>query len=217
MKKAASMIFALVLLASTGWGIYWVVVQIWGQFKLLDPNVSLALLTASTTVLVATLTVVLGKYYERKKDIEAHYRQKKTEIYDEFLCEFFKIFYSEEKGDDENPELVKFLREWQRKMIIWGGQDVLMKYISWMANLRKRNPDTRTMFMMEEFFLEIRKDLGHKNYKLAKGTFIRLILKNPDLFLSMAKKNPNLTLAEISEAENALGGGAGDPQMEECA
>lgn len=206
MKKAASMIIGFALLAGIGWGVYWLVTQIWGQFKNLDPKVSVAILTAATTVLVATLTVVLGKFYERKKDIEAHYRQKKTEIYDEFLCEFFKIFHSDKDDNEENPELVSFLREWQRKMILWGGQDVLSKYISWMGHLKKGIPDAKTMFMMEEFFLEIRKDLGHKNSKLVKGTFIHLILQNPELFLVMAKENPNLTLAELAEVESALQG-----------
>lgn len=206
MKKIASMVLGFALLGAIGWSIYWVAVQVWGQFKILDPKVSVAILTAATTVLVATLTVVLGKYYERKKDIEAHYREKKTEIYDEFLCEFFKIFHSDNDGDDENPELVDFLREWQRKMILWGGQDVLAKYISWMGQLKKGNPDAKTMFMMEEFFLEIRKDLGHKNSKLSKGTFLHLILQNPELFLAMAKENPNITLAELAEVESALQG-----------
>jgi hypothetical protein len=153
------------------------------------------------------LAVVLGKYIERKMDIEAHYRVKKTEIYDEFLCEFFKIFHSgDEGGDDENPELVNFFREWQRKMILWGGQEVLSKYIAWMGHLKKGIPDAKAMFMMEEFFLEIRKDLGHKNNKLVKGTFIHLILQNPELFMAMAKDKPDLTLSELAEAESALQG-----------
>jgi hypothetical protein len=207
MKKTATMIFGFALLAAIGWAIYWVIAQIWGQFKLLDPKISVAILTASTTVIVATLAVVLGKYIERKMDIEAHYRAKKTEIYDEFLCEFFKIFHSDdEDDDDENPELVDFLREWQRKMILWGGQEVLSKYIAWMGHLKKGNPDAKTMFMMEEFFFEIRKDLGHKNNKLVQGTFIHLILQNPELFMAMAKENPNLTLAELAEVESALQG-----------
>ena len=71
-------------------------------------------------------------------------------------------------------ELVDLLREWQRKIIFRGGQDVLSKYVAWMGHLKKGNPDTKTMFMMEEFFLEIRKDLSHKNNKLIKGTFINL-------------------------------------------
>lgn len=212
MKKARTLTLGFAVLGLLGWAIYWVITQIWGQFKLLDPSVSVAILTAASTVLVATLTVVLGKYFERKKDIEAHYREKKVEIYDEFLCEFlcefFKIFHSDDDSDidDENPELVDFLRQWQRKMILWGGQDVLSKYISWIGHLKKGNPDAKSMFMMEEFFLEIRKDLGHKNNKLVKGTFIHLILQNPELFLAMANENPDLTLTELAEAENKLQG-----------
>jgi hypothetical protein len=76
-------------------------------------------LTAVTTVFVATLTVVLGRYYERKKDIEAAYRQKKTEIYDEFLQEFLRVFCNPESaqqaGDDR---VVQFFREWQRKIAV---------------------------------------------------------------------------------------------------
>jgi len=98
--------------------------------------------------------------------------------------------------------MVAFLREWQRKMILWGGQDVLSKYVSWMGHLKQGEPNAKTMFMTEEFFREIRKDLGHKNNKLAKGTFIHLLLRNPELFLAMAEKNPNISLAEISEIED---------------
>lgn len=206
MKKIASLIFGCAVIGTIGWGVYWIVSQIWGQFRILDPKVSAGLLTAATTVIVATLTVVLGKYFERKKDIKTHYREKKTEIYDEFLCEFFKLYYSDDNKPEENTELVDFLREWQRKMILWGGQDVLLKYVDWMGHLKKGNPDAKTMFMMERFFLEIRKDLGHKNNKLIKGTLIHLILRNPELFMAMSKKDPDLTLAELSEIERGLQG-----------
>ena len=73
-----------------------------------------------------------------------------------------------------------------------------------MGHLKKGIPDAKTMFMMEEFFLEIRKDLGHKNNKLVQGTFIHLILQNPELFMAMAKDKPDLTLAELAEAESVL-------------
>ncbi|MCP3128699.1 hypothetical protein [Shewanella sp. KJ2020] len=207
MRKALSLLFGLALLIGIVWGTYWLLSQIWGQFKSLDSTVALAAITAFTTVSVSTLTVVLGKYYERKKDIEAHYRQTKTEIYDEFLKEFFKIFYSEHDEDDaEAKSLVDFLREWQRKMVLWGGQEVLLKYIKWMTHLKKGNPDADSIFLMEDFFREIRKDLGHKNSKLEKGTFAHLILQNSELFLSMAKANPKVTLADLAVAEKALKG-----------
>ena len=207
MKKIGSILLGLVLLGTVLAVIIWIIYKIWAQFKLLDPAVSTALLTAAATVLVATITVVLGKYYERKKDIEAHYRTKKTEIYDAFLVELFKMFYFEshvnkgKKSPNQTEQLVKFLREWQRKMILWGGQDVLRKYILWMSHLKKNVPDVEAMFLMEDFFFEIRKDLGHKNSKLIKGTFISLVLKDPELFLQKAKENPNLTLDELTKIE----------------
>jgi fatty acid desaturase len=89
-KNRQPLILGFALLAILAYAFYWIIAQIWGKFQLLDPKISTAILAACTTVLVATLTVVLGKYYERKMDIEAHYRQKKTEIYDEFLHELLK-------------------------------------------------------------------------------------------------------------------------------
>jgi hypothetical protein len=205
MKKTAQIILGFALIIVIGWSIFWLLSVIVDKFKILDPKISVAILTAATTVMVATITVVLGKYYERKKDIEAHYRAKKTEIYDEFLSEFFKLFNSDEhSNNDDSSKLVTFLRDWQRKIILWGGQDVLIKYIEWMNHLKKGNPDVKTMFLMEEFFLEIRKDLGHRNNKLVKGTFINLIMQNPELFMAMAKENPNITLTELTEVEQTL-------------
>ncbi|AIT09151.1 hypothetical protein LO80_03650 [Candidatus Francisella endociliophora] len=203
MKKHISTVLSFIILGILAWGSYWIISTVWGQFKLLDPKVSISLLTGATTVIAATLAVVLGKYFERKRDIEAHYREKKIQIYDEFLCEFFKLFNSE-YGNEESQGLVSFLREWQRKMILWGGQDVLSKYIAWKEHMQKNKPNAKTMFMMEEFFLEIRKDLGHKNNKLVKGTFIYLILQNAELFLRMAKDNPDLTLEELVQKEKCL-------------
>ena len=77
---------------------------------------SVALLTAFTTVIVATLTVMLGRYLERKEEIESHFRASKIQMLDEFLTAYFKLFESE---DETDFDLVPFLREWQRKMIVW--------------------------------------------------------------------------------------------------
>jgi len=205
MKEKATTLLALITIALTIWGAYWIFGEIWSQIKLLDPTVSVGIFTAASTIIVATLTVVIGKQFERAKDIEAHYREKKTEIYDEFLTEFYKTFYSGgDNGNEESDDMVDFLREWQRKIILWGGPKVLLKYIAWMTHLKKCNPDAQTIFLMGDFFLEIRKDLGHKNTQLEKGTFAHLILQNPEFFLAKAKENPNITLDEISEAEEKL-------------
>jgi hypothetical protein len=84
-------------------------------------------------------------------------------------------------------------------MILWGGQDVVIKYIEWLSSLKKGNYTAQTFYQMEDFFFAIRKDLGHKNNKLKKGTFIHFILKNPEIFLELTKNNPNISLEKIEE------------------
>jgi hypothetical protein len=177
-------------------------VAIWHRFLGLDPNLAVGLLTAATTILGGTLAIALGRYFERKKEIEAHYREKKTAIYDSFLQEFFRIFHNE---GDEPVDIVPFLREWQRQMILWGGTNVLNAYFKWRMNLGKGTPDAQTMFLADEFFRAIRKDIGLSNLGLERGAFIRLLLKNPDLFFVMARENPNVQLTEIALKEKELG------------
>lgn len=100
--------------------------------------------------------------------------------------------------------MVKFFREWQRKMILWGGQDVLKHNINWMTRLKKGEPDVKSMWMTEDFFRAVRKDLGHSSNRLEKGSFIRLLLKNTDSFILLSQKNPDIKLSEISEIEKSM-------------
>lgn len=199
-KSIVTSLFSVAILVAFIATIYLLIRGVWHQFMGLDKQVAIGLLTAATTILVSTITVVLGRYLERRKEIEAHFRTQKIEIYDEFLKEFFKLF--NEAGSGKEPEeMVPFLREWQRKMIVWGGQDVLKSYIDWMARLKSGEPDAKAMWMTEDFFRAIRKDLGHSSRKLPKGAFIHLILRNAEFFIQMSRSNPNITIAQISELE----------------
>ena len=102
---------------------------------------------------------------------------------------------------------MSFLREWQRETILWGGAKVLASYLKWIAHLKRNGatPDAQSMFLMDEFFRALRLDLGLSNRGLERGAFIRLILKHPDLFLQMAKENPNVTLDQVAMREKELG------------
>jgi len=134
------------------------------------------MLTVIGTVLGAIITITLGRVFEKKKEVEAHFRERKSEIYDEFL----KVFYA--LGTDAaQTDLVPFLREWQRKIVLWGGPKVLTSYFKWTNHLRHHlsDPDAETMLLMHDFFSELRRDLGLSNSGIQRGDLIRLILKNP--------------------------------------
>ena len=201
-REKLYLILGFALIGGSGYGGYKLIVTIWAQLLSLDKQLSVALLTAFTTVIVATLTVMLGRYLERKKEIESHFRASKIQMYDEFLAAYFKLFGSE---NDTDIDLVSFLREWQRKMIVWGGAPVLVAYIAWAQHLKKGEPDAQTFFLMDEFFRAMRKDIGLSNSGLEKGVFSHFMLRHSEFFLRMAKQNPSITLSELSEKEKEMG------------
>lgn len=178
---------------------------LWRTLVNVNPDLAVAVIAAATTIIVSTLTVMFGRYFERKRDIEAHFRTEKIKIYDEFLRELFKVFHSDTKTN-KTDNLVHFLREWQRKLILWGGSAVLRTYFRWMARLKAGKPDADTVFLMDDFFRALRADIGHDSSGLQRGSFAHLILRNADLFLAEAAKNPKVTLAEVAAKEKALYG-----------
>ena len=202
-KKSASILLALAVVGASIWGIYWIISSIWDALVSVDTKLAVGIVAAFTTVLGATLTVTIGKYFERKQAVEAHFRERKVEIYDEFLGEFFKLFESQNNMDDSR--FVSFFQEWNRKVTVWGGSEVLRSYIKWMGHLKNGEPNAESMFLMGDFVLAVRKDLGLSNKGIDRKTFASLILKNPDLFLDMALKNPSVTLAELAIEEQKLG------------
>jgi hypothetical protein len=100
-----SQALALAIFAALCWLFYLTLHHAWLALVGVSPQLAVALIAGTSTILVGTLTVTLGRYYERKRDIESHFRTEKIKIYDEFLQELFKVFHSETQlvagpGDD---------------------------------------------------------------------------------------------------------------------
>jgi hypothetical protein len=93
------------------------------------------------------------------------------------------------------------LREWQRKLVLWGGHDVLRAYFVWMSRLKRGNPDADTIFLLDEFFRSLRLDIGQSSKGLPRGAFAHLVLRHADFFLEEASKNPKITLEEVGGME----------------
>jgi len=93
-----------------------------------EPAVAAAAITAAATIIVSTATISVGRYLEKQKELEALHREKKIPIYGKFLDGLFSIFY-EQRGKKLNT--IKFLQEWQQKIVLWGGPTVVNAYIKW--------------------------------------------------------------------------------------
>jgi hypothetical protein len=206
LPKILSTLAALALLAGGTALVVWVVRSFFVYISSVPKEMAAALIAGAATVIVATLTITIGRYYERKKERDALYRDKKTEIYDAFLKEFSQLFFSAGEKLEGQPEqdLTQFLREFTRKLILWCGPEVIEAFVTWKDHLAKGTPDAKSIFLTEDFLLAIRKDLRHTNRGLRRGFFARLFRREGSLFLSMAEKNPNVPLAELAAVEHRL-------------
>ena len=93
-------------------------------------------------------------------------------------------------------------------MILWSGPGVVKAYAEWHSVLMSQGqtPQAKSMVKMIDFFLSLRKDLGHSNRGIQREHLIRFMLKESDLFMNMYKKNQDVTISEIAAVEERISG-----------
>ena len=84
-KKIFQFLLGLALIAGIFFVIWFLLSSIWKAFSGLDDTVIAAIVAATTTFLVSLISILLGKYYERKLIIEKEMREKKIPVYSEFI------------------------------------------------------------------------------------------------------------------------------------
>jgi hypothetical protein len=205
LRKYASIIFGLVLIAAVGWGTYEIVTVAFHAFTSLDTKVAVTILAGSMTVLASTVTIVVSRHYQVKQEQEIAHRDKKIELYDSFLKKLFEMFFEHNGGDPHDEDLVPFLRENQRKILLWSGPKAIKAYASWHREISKPPPRATQVIKTIDLFFALREDLGHSNKGVDHSELVRFILRNSDLFMQEYRKNPNVTMAEIAILEKRLG------------
>jgi hypothetical protein len=204
-KAILSVIFVIALLCGIGWALYKVVATAYHAFAALDRNVAVAIVAGSATVLGSTLAVVLTRYFQSKQEREAVHRDRKIALYDEFMAKLFGIFLYDTEKETTSEDLVPFLREIQRKLVLWSGPGAIKAYAEWHSVLTTTPPRAIQMIKMIDFFLALREDLGHSNKGIQHAHMVRFLQRNSDLFMQEYRKNPNVTFDEISKLEEKLG------------
>lgn len=202
-RVLASLLLGFLLLGGAGYLLFTGARAFAGYVSTIPKELGAPIIAAVATILVATVTVVVGKYFERKRELDALYREKKTEVYDEFLKKFFEVYFSGGENITEQ-DLVPFFRDFSRKLVLWSGPEVIEAFMAWKDHLAKGSPDAQSIFLTERFLLAVRTDLRHTNKGIRHGLFARMFLKNSELFLSMAAKNPSFKLEELSALEKLL-------------
>jgi hypothetical protein len=190
MKKIINffqILLGLALLGLIGWGIIALFRLYWQSVTSLEPNLASAIIAASATMVVAVLTVVIGKYFERKKEIENQQREKKIEVYEKFMEKWFDKLLESSKSKDKNKNVledeafIQFLSEFTRKLILWGSDGVVKKYSSFRKESLMPSQESSpfaSLYNFEQILFEIRKDIGHSNQTLKPGDLLTLFIND---------------------------------------
>ena len=180
-------------------GLYWLISAL-GSLDSDDSKLATGVIVGIFTLFGAIYTVGKNNRSARELEIEAHFREPKTKIYDKFLKELFNVFHTGQNSDAD--QIRKFLQEWNRTVILWGGSQVVQSYIKWMNHVQAIEVDAESMFLMGDLILAAREDLGLSNEGINRQTFVFLLLANPNLFFEMAAENPDVTLIEMAAEKN---------------
>jgi amino acid transporter len=162
----------------------WIMISnAWVVFASLQKEVAAAIIVASATVLVSVLSVVVGKYYERKRSIEQELRQKKIPMYEEFIRFWFDLFMSDKLTGEPMKEkrMLEYFNTFTQKLMVWGSDEVVNIW----SNYRRGIPVTpsasdalHSMLEFEKLLAAIRKDLGHNNRNLKEGDLLGLFIND---------------------------------------
>ncbi len=191
-RKLTSFIAVVGALAGFSYGVYLLA-------NSSSPEVAGAIITAASTIVITTMTLAFGRYVEKKRELESLHREKKIPIYGEFLEGVFNTFYGVKP--QKPTDTVAFLRKWQTNIVLWGGADVVNAYLRWKDVLSTSEPGAETMRVTNALVLAIRKELGHNDATLQDDLFPKFILKNYPLYAQAAKRDPNVTLATVTDLE----------------
>ena len=138
----------------------------------------------SITVLTAIIGLSVTLYTQsriRLREIDAAHRERKLEIYLNFLEAFDNLSVAGKPEFGENPvdpnRLARDLLTFRTRAVLWGSPGVLKA----LSKIARPNQDLTEMFSgIEAIQREMRKDLGLSNRGLEKSFFNKLRLTDPD-------------------------------------
>lgn len=163
--------------------------MIWHVFAGLQKEVAASLVAASATILVSVFSITWAKYYEKKRVVDQELREKKIPVYQEFVEFILKMLWSEKiTGKSMNEkEMEKFLMSFTQKVMLWGSDDVLSQWSTYRQRLIKNTENNQNvqemMFELEKLLLAIRRDTGHKNKNVKRGSLLGLFINDIEKYI----------------------------------
>ncbi|WP_092065577.1 hypothetical protein [Desulfonauticus submarinus] len=179
MKKTISTVFGFILLAGLGYGGYLLIICLAKSFTRINPSVGAAIIAGATTIISSVYIASLNARKAKERvAFEAH-REKKAEVYNEFLdmvIELMRNTKEGKRGDDILPENIEeFFYKFTSKILIYGGPGVVKAFSNWRSAAADEDP-IKGLLLIDKLFMEMRADLGESNKGIKKNELLGLFI-----------------------------------------
>lgn len=160
-----------------------------------DPAVAGALIAATIAVLGSTLSLVLGRYFDKERDTSLQLREKRIPEYEKFASFWLDVLYAEKLGKKpmSSDQMLKGFIDWTKPLIIWGSDEVIRQWgqlrVSYSSadSAKPASQEERAkiakLFEFEELLLRLRRDVGYTDTTLKRGDILRLWMNDIDRYL----------------------------------
>ena len=138
----------------------------------------------------------------RRLEIEQRIREKKAEVYENFITGMVAFLFSaveknqktsntqkpnlkkmetEKQGGSVERDAAEFLQQLTPSLMIWASEDVIN---SWLAIKKKTSTPSTTgsniepLYLFEDMVLTMRRDLGHEDKNLSEGRLLSLFIND---------------------------------------
>ncbi|GFE51454.1 hypothetical protein So717_32070 [Roseobacter cerasinus] len=146
----------------------------------LEPEIYVPLAVTVLTAVLGLTATLYTQSVSRRREIEAAHRERKLEIYLQFMQLIEKLILSGKPdlatGEIDHNQIAKELVSIRTKAVLWASPAVLRP----LAKLGQPDHSLRGLFdTLEEIQRAMRKDLGLSNIGLEKKFFAKLPLADP--------------------------------------
>jgi len=175
MKKTISTLVGIALLVFFIYGIV--------QLAILLFHSDIKIIAGFFAFFSAISGAFITQYYIKKREEKNAHREKKIEIYSEFIDIFQRMLAGNnnelkiKKVGEE--ELQKFFFRFHRDIILWGSPGVIKTFLKF-KNGETDTDDAYKLFLVNDLYKEFRKDIGLSNFGLNSNELIKINLTDPD-------------------------------------
>ena len=122
-------------------------------------------------------------YYIKKREERNAHREKKIEIYSEFIDIAQRMLAGSNENvnmkEVEEEELQDFFFRFNRDILLWGSPGVIKSFMEF----KKGSNDVgnkHILFVVNDLYKEFRKDIGLSNFGLNSNELIKVNLTDPE-------------------------------------